>query len=238
MASLKPSEMIILLNSVLKTGSYIKPIESAKKNGDIEEEKRLINEVSYKWASGLKKKFDIDFDVINPENIPQEGPVCFVANHESYCDILPFFTAVPFECSFVAKDEFRKVPLLGKWIERIRGVYIKRNDARASLKAINEGVEYIKEGFSLVIFPEGTRSRGPVQGEFKTGSFKLATKARAPIVPVSIKGSYKCYEGPGKIARGERFQVYFHPTINIENLSRQEIIDLPKEIENTIKAVL
>ena len=95
-----------------------------------------------------------------------------------------------------------KIPIFGKWVTRIRGIYIHRGDARASLKTINEGVEYLKQGFSLVIFPEGTRSRSSAMAEFKHGSFKLATKARVPIVPVTLNGGYHTYEETGKVTKG------------------------------------
>ena len=97
--------------------------------------------------------------VYGEENIPSEGPVCYVSNHQGYCDIPCYFTALrKIQFGFVAKDDLEKVPKYGDWIKRVRSSMIKRGDPRASLKAILEGIEYIEQGFSMLIFPEGTRA--------------------------------------------------------------------------------
>ena len=99
---------------------------------------------------------------------------------------------------------------------------------------MKEGIDLVKNGYNLAIFPEGTRSRGPKMGKFKAGSFKLATKAKAPIVPVSISGSYKCFEEKG-YAQPATIKVMIHPPIETKDLSRQDIMEIEKEIPSTIQ---
>ena len=157
-----------------------------------------------------------------------------VGNHQGYADIFTYFSVfTKFQFSFVAKENLGNLPFYGKWIRRIRSVLIKRNDPRASLKAISEGIEYLKQGFSLVIFPEGTRSMGPDPGRFHKGSLKLATKPGVPIVPISINGSYKMFEEEGYL-KGARIDVIVHEPIETKNLSRDEERELNDKVEKII----
>ena len=141
------------------------------------------------------------------------------------------FSEVP--VCLCSKKELGEIPLYGKWIARIRSVFIERDDPRASLEAINRGIEYIKEGFSLAIFPEGTRSKGPDPGEFQKGALKLATKPGVPIIPVSLNGSYKMFEEPGHLTSAN-IEMIVHKPIPTEGLSRKEEKALPDIVEKII----
>ena len=139
------------------------------------------------------------------------------------------------QTGFIAKNEFSKVPLLGKWINVIRGLFIKRGDVRESLKIINQGVDLINQGFSLVIFPEGTRSQKHEMADFKPGSFKLASKAKAPVVPVVIDGTYKVFEQKKRVSKGETVRITILPAIDTASLDRKALAALPNQIEEAIK---
>ena len=142
------------------------------------------------------------------------------------------------QVAFIAKDSLGKIPIFGKWVLRIRGIYIHRGDARASLKTINEGVDYLKQGFSLVIFPEGTRSQSSELGEFKPGSFKLATKSRVPVVPVTLNGGYHTFEERGAVTKGCHIDFMVHEPILTKDMSRQELAELPHRVEEIIRGGL
>ena len=194
-----------------------KHIEAARAAGNYEEERKWILKSTTTW-----------------ENLPDHGPVVFVGNHQGYADIFSYFKAFQkFQFAFVAKKELGEIPLYGKWIARIRSVFIERDDPRASLEAINRGIEYIKEGFSLAIFPEGTRSKGPDPGEFQKGALKLATKPGVPIIPVSLNGSYKMFEEPGHLTSAN-IEMIVHKPIPTEGLSRKEEKALPDIVEKII----
>ena len=132
-----------------------------------------------------------------------------------------------------AKEELGKLPFFGKWIARIRSVFIERDDPRASLNAIKKGIEYINDGFSLVIFPEGTRSRGPDPGPFMKGSTKLATKPGVPIIPISLNGSYRMFEEEGRI-RGAKISLMIHEPIETKGMSRDEEKHLSDRVEKIV----
>ena len=198
-------------------------IENAKASGDVKKEQEEILKACQIWSSHIVDEFQVDFTV-------------FISNHQSYADILSFLYNVKnHQVAFITKDGLSKIPIFGKWVSRIRGIYIHRGDARASLKTINEGVEYLKQGFSLVIFPEGTRSRSSAMAEFKHGSFKLATKARVPIVPVTLNGGYHTYEETGKVTKGCHIDFMVHKPIETKDMSRAELAELPAAVEQIVR---
>lgn len=231
----KTQTLPFLLKSILEEDKYIKQIEKAKASGDKDLERKLIFEATHDWGAKVKDAFDISYEVINEENIPKEGPVVFICNHQSYGDLLPFITLIPFQCSFIAKKELGSIPLFGAWIKRTRGLLINRGNMKSSYYTITHGVELLKEGFSFVIFPEGTRSHKHEMGEFKPGSFKLATKAEVPIVPVTLDGIYHFFEEKKSIQRGVTFKLTFHEAIETKGMTKQEQKELPGKVEKIIK---
>ena len=90
----------------------------------------------------------------------------------------------------------------------------------------------------MVIFPEGTRSKGDEMGEFKAGSFKLATKAKVPIIPVTIKGSYKLMEANGNKIKPDMVEIFIHPEIPTADLSKEELSNLPEKVKSIIGSKL
>lgn len=213
---------------------YKKKIVAAKAAGDAEEERRQILAAESTWGPMIMDMFGSEVIVDGLENLPEEGPAVLVGNHQGYADIAAYFAAFQkFQFGFVAKQELAKIPLYGKWMPRIRSVFIERDDPRASLEAIKRGIELLEQGFSLVIFPEGTRSKGPVPGPFMKGSLKLATKPGVPIVPVSLHGTYKMYEQTGVLSPA-RIRIIVHPPIETKNLSRQEERSLNDRVEKIV----
>ena len=210
-------------------------IEAAKAAGNFEEERRWILDSTSTFGPMIMEQFGCDLRVQGEENIPDEGPVVIMANHQGYADI-PVLMAVfrKFQFGFIAKEYLAKMPLYGEWIPRIRGVYIENGSPRNALKAINKGIEYIGNGFSMAICPEGTRSKGGPVAPFMKGAMKLATKPGVPIIPVSINGTYKMFEETG-VAQGATIDVIVHPAIETAGLSRAEEKELADKVENIIR---
>lgn len=227
--------LIKVLGSISRLDAHSKEIAEAREAGDPVLERKLIGQDIRLWSTSLANEFNLTIEIENPENLPEEDGFVMIANHQGYADILALIIAMNGrQLGFIAKEELQKVPYIGKWIKTIRGLFIKRGDTREALKSMKEGIDLVKNGYNLAIFPEGTRSRGPKMGKFKAGSFKLATKAKAPIVPVSISGSYKCFEEKG-YAQPATIKVMIHPPIETKDLSRQDIMEIEKEIPSTIQ---
>lgn len=225
-----------LYGALKHLNQYKTAIEDAKEKEDYECERANIQKAESIWSNRVMDQFGAHLTVHGREHIPETGPVVFIGNHQGYADIISYFAALSPSLAFgyVAKEDLGKIPIYGPWIVRIRSVLIKRNDPRASMRAIDEGIDLIQKGFSLMIFPEGTRSKGPKPGSFKRGAFKLATKPEVPIIPVSIYGSYKMYEETG-IMKGARVDVKIHPPVETKGLSRQEEKQLCLDVEQTVK---
>ena len=187
-----------------------------------------------KWAMNRIKDSGANINVYGKENIPKDRNVIFISNHQGDFDIAIFMALIPKEKGFVAKIELNKIPILRTWMKYIGCVFIDRKDLKQSLKTIIEAICFIKKGHSMVILPEGTRSKSDTMGEFKAGSFKLATKTNVPIVPVTIDGSYKLKEKNNGFIKPDTVNVYIHKPIYLENMNNEEKENLP----NTIKKII
>ncbi|MEE3362944.1 MAG: lysophospholipid acyltransferase family protein [Anaerovoracaceae bacterium] len=212
-----------------------KEIDAARAAGDDETERIAIRKAEDIWGDELMRRLKIDLHVKGQENIPAEGPVVFVSNHQGYCDVPCFFEAIHgIQFGFIAKRSLGRVPFFGRWIYRIRSAFIDRKEKRSSVKAILEGIDNIKHGFSMVIFPEGTRARCSTMREFKPGAVKLAIKPGVPVVPVSINGTYNVYERYG-VVKPARVDVMIHKPIETEGMTRRDESALTAELYEIIK---
>lgn len=129
--------------------------------------------------------------VIGQEHVPKDTAVLYVPNHQSYFDIIITYARCPGLTGYVSKDVMEKIPLLSTWMKRLYCLFLDRSDIKAGLKTILTGIDQIKRGISMCIFPEGTRNKHPEQGmaSFKEGSLKMAEKSGCPIVPIAISNT-------------------------------------------------
>jgi 1-acyl-sn-glycerol-3-phosphate acyltransferase len=129
------------------------------------------------------------------EQYPKEAKrICFVSNHQSNLDIPVLFGKANLFAGVITKSELKKVPILNWWCAEMHCIYIDRHSPRSSIQAILGGVQQVKSGHPVLIFPEGTRSKDGNVAEFKAGSFHLATKSDAVIVPYAISGTREAFE--------------------------------------------
>lgn len=228
---------IDFITAMAKAEKYRKPIVQSREAGDYATERENIRLACLTFVDHLLDKWDFHVNVTGAENLPKEGPVVYIANHQSYGDALGTLKVISenHQIGYIGKDYFAKIPYFGKWVTRIRCIYIQRGNTRNSLRVIGEGVEYLKDGFSMVIFPEGTRSKNGEMGEFKPGSFKLATKAQVPIIPISLNDGRRLYEDQEYIKKGKKIDMIVHPPIETAGLSRQELAEIPARVEEIIR---
>ncbi|THB72108.1 MAG: 1-acyl-sn-glycerol-3-phosphate acyltransferase [Desulfovibrio sp.] len=123
--------------------------------------------------------------------IPRQGPVIYMCNHQSYLDILVLYGYLghlPF--GYVAKDSLAKVPFLGQAMAAAGCVFINRDNPRQAMRSIDKAVQHTKKGWSILIFPEGTRGTDPEDFlDFQVGGMVLALKTGLPIVPIVCTGT-------------------------------------------------
>lgn len=180
------------------------------------------------WLSGAKVK------VFGEENIPKDEAVLFVGNHQSNFDIPLIMSSIKVPKGFIAKKELEKWPGISMWMKYIRCVFMDRSNIRKSAEAIVQGIQTLKSGYSMVIFPEGTRSKGKPVAEFKAGSFKLALKSKVKIIPFTINGSYKLLEANGGKIKSCPVEIYIHKPIDTTKLSKEEISELHTTVRNIV----
>ncbi len=144
------------------------------------------------WAAGVTVK------VKGFENIDPKGTYVFASNHESWFDIFTILGKLPMQFRWLAKVELFRIFILGKAMESAGYIPIDRSDSRKAFKSIDMAAERVRNGTSIVIFPEGTRSPDGVLQDFKKGGFILAIKSQQPMVPISISGSCKILPKQGR----------------------------------------
>lgn len=227
-----------VMSDTVSLRKYNGELQEAIREGDQEKQREVILRGTQDWSHKVLNTLHVDINVIGEENLPEKGPVVFIANHQSYIDIpCVLYASKNFQTGFIAKKVLKKVPVIGPWITRIGSLFIDRGNARASLQTIKDGIELLKNGNSLVIFPEGTRAQDGVMKSFKAGSFKLAFKSGAPIVPVTIHDTFKIYERQGYVVPG-KVDLVIHKPIDVTGLDKHGQTLVVQEVESMIRAKL
>ena len=156
------------------------------------------------------------------ENIPEDTAVLYVGNHSSYYDILRSYVATPSGAGFFAKKEMGKIPCLSHWMTFINCLFLDRKNIKEGMKTINKGTQYLKDGFSMVIFPEGTRSQDEDPHTFKEGSLRPALKSKVPVIPMAISGTADILENNKKYTvKPTEVHITFGRPIYPDQLDRQ-----------------
>jgi len=228
--------VIKLYRSVKYLSGYRKEIFKARADGDFEKEREYILQSTDAWGNYVVKTFDIKLTVVGEENLPESGPVLFVANHQGFADVVVTCAALnKFQFAFVAKDSLEMIPIYGKWIKDIRSIYLKRDNPKAALRAVDDGIRLLEQGFSLLIFPEGARSKNDIVSEFKKGSLRLATKPGIPVIPITIDGAYRVFEETGYVNYGAPVRLVIHPAIETKGMEKSVANHLSTEVENIVR---
>ena len=210
--------------SLIISTPFLLRVKYLSKKGRVEESNNLTNKCARIWANSLLKIAGVKVNVHGLENLPKDRTVLYVGNHQGNFDIPIYLTSIPNLIGFISKIEVQKIPLVTGWMNALHCVFMDRSNVRKSGEAIIKGIRNLKAGFSIVIFPEGTRSKGDKMAEFKAGSFKLATKAKCPIVPITMNGSYKIMEhGNGPWIKKATVDFYIHKMVETDGLSKEEL---------------
>jgi len=210
---------------------------SIKKHHTKEEVDAYLAKVVMDWSNFILRIADLNLTVIGKENIPNE-PCVFVGNHQSNFDIPAILANTNRLTGAVAKKEMKKIPVMSYWMRQIHSVFMDRENPREALKAMAEGIENLKNGYSMVIFPEGTRSRSNNMGEFKKGSMRLAIKAGVPIVPITFYDTHLAMEGNNGKVRKANAKLIIDKPIYLEKMSKEEKARISEMVQNIIQSNL
>jgi 1-acyl-sn-glycerol-3-phosphate acyltransferase len=143
------------------------------------------------WLYGIKVSF------IGLENLPKKGGFILTPNHEGMFDIL-VMASLPCDFSWIAKAETRKIPFIGLSMKALGSHFVKRDRSSADLNVMKEVETALQNGNSILVFPEGTRTRTGEMLPFKKGAFRTAQNAGVPMIPIAISGT-RAIAKPGKL---------------------------------------
>ena len=171
------------------------------------------------------------------EYLPEDGDaVMFASNHRGLFDAILTYKVVKGRMGNLSKKELKKTPIIGWWINTIYGVLLDRNDKRQGMMCIQQCVDNLKKGISMLAYPEGTR--GHVEGEllmFHKGTFKMATRAKVRIIPVAINGTGDIFDDHRPYIKARKAMVEFCPPIETENLTQDELLVLHDTVRDVIQ---
>lgn len=206
-----------------------------EKQGNLEARDLYVQKTASKWMFDHIKRTGSTVEVIGKENLPKDQTVVFISNHQGNFDIPLLMAYIDMPFGFISKVEAKKIPVVKQWMELMHCVFMDRSTLKGSAGAIIEGIKELKAGHSLVIFPEGHRSKSDQMAEFKAPSFKLATKPGIPIVPLTIQGTYQAMEKNNNRIKPAHMRLTIHPPIPTKGLTKEELAALPEQVQTLIQ---
>ncbi len=200
-------------------------------------EKKFVYYITSRWARFTLFTAGIRLSVSGRDNLPEaQSGFVVISNHQGNFDIPVFVSCMPFAAGFISKKELMNLPFISAWMNALHCLAIDRDNPRESRERIIERIKCTDMN-PIFLFPEGTRSRGPGMGPFRTGSLKIFFLNRIDVVPVTINGSYKCFEKYGNI-KGGRVSVFFHPVMNTSGYGLSEFEKFNSDLQKIISSPL
>jgi 1-acyl-sn-glycerol-3-phosphate acyltransferase len=193
-----------------------------------------IHKIANLWAKILLLICNTKVEIIGKENILRGKPQIFMANHQSDFDILIVLAHIPGQFRWLVKKELFHIPVFGAAMKSAGYIEIDRNNKERAMQSLDQAALSIREGKSIMAFPEGTRSRFGEIKPFKQGTFYLAIKSGVPIVPISIIGSGEIMPKRSLKIKPGKIKLVIDKPIDVKNITlenRQELITI---VRNTI----
>jgi 1-acyl-sn-glycerol-3-phosphate acyltransferase len=193
-----------------------------------------------KWAMGLSRRIlGLRIEVSGLENIDCDQNYVFMANHLSFLDGPLLFYLIPQPVRVILKKSIFRIPVVGAGMRFVGFIPVDRKRASGGKKSIDEAARLMKEkNYSFLVFPEGTRSRdGHIQA-FKRGGFFLAITSQAPILPISVKGTFELMPKRNFFVKRGVVKVFFHPPIKTAGLRLDDMSALIEQARQVISVAL
>jgi len=174
--------------------------------------------------------------VVGKEKVDRSKSYIVMTNHQSNLDVLALATRLPLQLRWIAKRELMKVPIFGLAIKRMGMIIIDRKDPEKAHESMKAADEKLKSGLSIIIFPEGTRSRDGKLLEFKKGGFVMALQTKTPILPITINGSRFCLPKGGLFSlKPGRIQMIVHDIVEVTGLTVEDRDKLLAKVRGIIE---
>jgi 1-acyl-sn-glycerol-3-phosphate acyltransferase len=190
------------------------------------------------WARGCLLLSGARVKINGPEHLPIDRSAVYIANHQSHFDILAMYACLPMQFRWMAKQELFAIPLFGLAMRRCGYIPIDRSNRKKSMQSMIAAARRIKDGTSVIVFPEGTRSADGKLLPFKKGGFLIARKAQAPLVPVAISGSFALLPRGSFLVRPGQIEMTVLPPVETAGRNNREIEVLMGEIRQSLATLL
>lgn len=198
----------------------------------------LVRRVVGRWARRMLWAARARVTVDGLENLPA-GPAVYVANHQGYFDIPLVLGYLGDDTKpLLAKKEIDRIPLIRSWMRQLRCVFLERENPRSAVASINQAAAVVGQGYSMVVFPEGTRSKTGQLAPFKPGAFKIAQKNGVPVVPFVIEGTAELMERNHNRIRSGSVYLRVLPPIDTAGYTKEDWRALPALCEGQVAAAL
>ncbi|MEG1292531.1 MAG: lysophospholipid acyltransferase family protein [Lachnospiraceae bacterium] len=225
--------MLMILNNIIRIPKLWIKLCYYAKHVDKYTEKERYEFLAY-LCEYANKGGRVHIDVHGQENIPKENGFMFFPNHQGLYDVLAMVVACPRPFSVVAKKEIAHTPFLRDVFAIMKAYIIDRDNVRQAMEIILSVSKEVSEGRNYLIFAEGTRSKnGNHPGEFKGGSFKAATKAKCPIIPVALIDAFKPFDT--KSTEPVNVQVHFLEPLFYDEYKDLKTIEIAMEVKRRIE---
>lgn len=227
--------LMVLRNFWKVPGAWFKLCHYAKHTDEYSEEvkyKHIQYILQMACSSG-----NIDMQIYGEENIPEENGFMMYANHQGLFDILALCATCNRPWAAVLKKELYDIPFLKQLVDCTKSFPMDRDDIRQSMQVIQATIKEVKNGRNYLIFPEGTRSKkGNEMLEFHNGSFKCATKAQCPILPIAFIDCFKVLDQKG--CKPVSIQIHYLEPIPYEEYKDMNTVELARMVHDRIEAVV
>ncbi len=216
----------IAVTAFMSTCAFLFPLISPGEN--------KVHRIANLWARMLLWLASIRVEVVGKEHVLMDKPQIFMANHQSDIDILIVLAHIPGQFRWIAKKELFKIPIFGKAMKNAGYIEIDRQHHEKALKSLDEAAGKIREGKSVVTFPEGTRSKDGTIRPFKQGMFHLAIQAGVPIIPISIIGAHEIMPKRSLAVRPGKVTMIIDRPVEVKGYTIETRGKLIEQVRNNI----
>jgi 1-acyl-sn-glycerol-3-phosphate acyltransferase len=172
--------------------------------------------------------------VIGREKLDKKQSYIFVSNHQGAYDIYLIYGYIGQPIKWVMKQSLRKIPLVGKACESAGFIFVDNSTPQAAVKTIKSAEAKLKDGASIAIFPEGSRTRTGEMGKFKKGAYQMAMDLHLPIVPVTINGSHQVMPYGSCFFMPHKMELIIHDPITTDSIDTTNIREVAVKIRELV----
>jgi 1-acyl-sn-glycerol-3-phosphate acyltransferase len=216
----------LAVTAFMSTCAFLFPLISPGEN--------KVHRIANLWARMLLWLANTRVEVIGREYVRRDRPHIFMANHQSDFDILIVLAHIPGQFRWIAKKELFKIPVFGTAMRNAGYIEIDRQNHEKALQSLGEAARKIREGKSVVTFPEGARSKDGTVKPFKQGIFYLAIESGVPIIPISIIGAGEIMPKRSLNVKPGRITMVIDRPVDVSAYTKETRSELIERVRNVI----